>query len=155
MDAGKQLKLNNFNWANKPKPTQPKAEGNPNSEVVVAIIGDGVDISHPALQGKVLNDESEFSGSPSGPNGTHAAGVISGTPMPATNYGADTVNIMPVRIFDGTEKHVPMPGTGYAAPTVTGMASLLRAENPGMTNDEVKAALQAKASELGWKTSDR
>lgn len=156
MDAGKQLKLNTYSWGTpKTNAGQAKTENKPTSDVTVAVIGDGVDISHPALHEKVLVVDSEFAGPPSGPIGTHVAGVITGTSNQFSNYGAGTVDVMPMRIFDGSEKHVPLPVSAYAAPIVSGMAAGLLAQNPDMTTDEVKAALQTKAAELGWQTNDR
>lgn len=131
MDAGRQPKLNTYGWGmSKTNTGQAKVENKPSSEVVVAVIGDEVDISH-------------------------AAGVITGTPNQFSNYGAETVDIMPMKIFDGSEKPVRPQGTGFAAPVVSGMAAGLLAQNPDMTTDEVNAALQARAAELGWQTNDR
>ena len=156
MDAGKQLKLNTFNWGiPKTNAGQPKTENTPTTDVTVALIGDGVDLSHPALHNKVLKVDSEFSGPTSGSEGTHAAGVIAGTTNLHSNYGAGTIDISPIKVFDGSEEYPTLSGTGSAAPVVSGMAAGLLAQNPNMTTDEVKAALQAKAAELGWQTNER
>ena len=162
MNAGNSIHPKVFTWntglgtANKNTDAKkaPEKEG---LGTTVAVLSDGVDLSHPALHDKILN-LGEEAPTPSGSNGTHIAGVIAGTPN-YSNYGKETVDIMPMRgLVDSPDLNRSFPtmeGSGFSAPFVTGMAALLLQKDPDMTPQELFAELWAQSNELGYLSTDK
>jgi len=184
MNAGAQstVRPGTLNWSQSKNGVQRGEGAKTAPSVTVAVIGDGLDSSHPALKDSIFIPEGTQPEPTSGPNGTHVAGIIAGAgkeekpefsmddvmvlttiPVGTGNLskpsvgapGVDTLTTVPSESGHTEYSGTRLAGTGFAAPVVTGMAAQILSENPDMSPTEVFAELYAKANELGWQTNDR
>ncbi|NNV07364.1 S8 family serine peptidase [Geobacillus sp. C56-T2] len=74
-------------------------------QITVAVVDDGVQISHPDLAGKIVSPYNVVTGTrsvPPGKHGTHVAGIIAAAINKKGVVGvAPNVKIMPVNVFEG------------------------------------------------------
>jgi subtilisin family serine protease len=117
-----------------------------NGIVIVAAAGNNLSntLVYPAALANVVgvsgvNSNESFAGS-----GTTACGGYS-------NYGSHVDLAAPFDAYStiGGSSYGTLCGTSMAAPHVTGVAALLRSQNPGWTNQQVVDTLFARAKDLG------
>jgi subtilisin len=98
----------------------------------------------------------DFNGQPGGGAASTCRADVDDTFADFSNFGADVDIIAPGVCIDSTYMqgmYDTLSGTSMASPHVAGAAALYKANNPGATPAQVKAALQA-AGTANWNDAD-
>ena len=127
---------------------------------VVAAGNDSADAATftPAAYDEVITVSAlaDFNGLPGGGAASTCRSDVDDTFADFSNYGPDVDIIAPGVCIYSTSKlggYATMSGTSMASPHVAGAAALYKANNPGATPAQVKAALQ-NAGSLDWSNAD-
>lgn len=130
--------------------------GCPSSDSVGAAIASAHDVAGAVIVAATGNDGASCVAYPASDPNTVAVGASGFLPIaderaPFSNYGPEVDVVAPgERIFstDLGGTYDDSSGTSFSTPMVSGLAALLLAQDPGKTNEQVRAVIKATARDL-------